>query len=227
MTDISETIKAKSNQLNADDLIGTTIDALVTNVTKVSGDQPIAISYEGDAGKPYFPCKSMRRVLAHNWGVDAKTWHGKSMRLYRDADVKWAGIAVGGIRISHLSGIKGKVTMSISESRKVRKPFFIQPLETPAKPAAKAVLTNEEKAANAAKTADAIVAKINAAETKEAVVMVMEKNKDIMIRFSASYADLAKKVTDAVSAADARLSPSIEAPEDVSDGDFYDDVPGI
>ena len=61
-----ESIAPKSNQLNADDLIGgRSITIKITKVSGVAGEQPICINYEGDNGKPYYPCKSMRRVLVH------------------------------------------------------------------------------------------------------------------------------------------------------------------
>ena len=51
MTDLSDTIIAKSDQLNADDLIGITKDIVVTKIGKSeSVDQPITINYEGDNG---------------------------------------------------------------------------------------------------------------------------------------------------------------------------------
>jgi len=64
MLDVSSTIQAKSDQLNADDLIaGQTKTIKVTKVSILGGEQPVALSYEGDGGKPYKPGKSMRRFL--------------------------------------------------------------------------------------------------------------------------------------------------------------------
>ena len=55
---------ATRDQLNADDLIGGPRTITVTRVSKMKEpDQPIAIYFEGDGGKPYKPGKSMRRVL--------------------------------------------------------------------------------------------------------------------------------------------------------------------
>lgn len=66
MTDLSQTIAPKSDQLNADDLIGGPRTIKVTRVSAMKEpDQPIAIYFEGDNGKPYKPGKSMRRVLVH------------------------------------------------------------------------------------------------------------------------------------------------------------------
>lgn len=128
MIDMTETIKPKSDQLNADDLIGNDLTIKITKVEKSSTEQPIAIRYDGDSGKPYMPCKSMRRVMVQLWGKDASQYVGRSMTLFRDAKVTWAGTEVGGIRISHMSDINGKQTMSLTASNKSKKPFVVLPL---------------------------------------------------------------------------------------------------
>lgn len=128
MIDLSATTLAKSDQLNSDDLFGRTITIKITKVSLTASEQPIAISYEGDGGKPYLPCKSMRRVLIHIWGVDGNAYVGRSMTLYRDEAVVFGGQAVGGIRISHMSNINSPVTMSLTASRKSKKPFTVKPL---------------------------------------------------------------------------------------------------
>lgn len=130
MVDMTKTIEPKSDQLNADDLIGKTITIKITGVKGYNDiAQPVGVHYEGDNGKPYKPCKSMRRVLVKVWGVDAKEYIGRSLTLYRDDTVKFGGIAVGGIRISHMSHIEKPVTMALTASRASRKPFTVQPLK--------------------------------------------------------------------------------------------------
>lgn len=131
MTDLRPTIIPKSDQLNADDLIGGPLTITVTKVSAnpSSAEQPIAIAFEGDGGKPYFPCKSMRRVLVNTWGHDGNTFPGRSMTLYRDDKVQFGGLAVGGIRISHLSHIDKEVTMALTATRANRKPFTVKPLK--------------------------------------------------------------------------------------------------
>ena len=73
MTDLAKTIEPKSDQLNADDLIAGPRTIVITAVRANAGsaEQPVSISFEGDDGKPYKPCKSMRRVMVHVWGPDA------------------------------------------------------------------------------------------------------------------------------------------------------------
>lgn len=128
MTDLRSTIVAKSDQLNADDLIGGSITITVTRVSLLAGEQPIAINYANDNGKPYKPCKSMRRVLVGAWGSDGMKYIGRSMTLYRDPDVMWGGEKVGGLRISHLSDIDSEITLTLLVSKKSKKPFTVRPL---------------------------------------------------------------------------------------------------
>lgn len=124
-----QTIIPKSNQLNADDLIGgQTRTIKISKVSLSVGDQPCSINYDGDNGKPYKPGKSMCRVLVHVWGEDANKYVGKSLTLYRDDKVMFGGVNVGGIRISHMSGITAPVTMALTITRANRKPFTVLPL---------------------------------------------------------------------------------------------------
>jgi len=136
MTDLSMTIAPKSDQLNADDLIGGATKTIT--ITKVSllgeADQPIAINFQGDNGKPYKPCKSMRRVLVHVWGKDGNSYVGRSLTLFRDEKVKFGGLDVGGIRISHMSHIDSPVTMALTATKASRKPYTVKPLAVGATP---------------------------------------------------------------------------------------------
>lgn len=132
--DLRPTIVPRSDQLNSDDLIGRTLTIKITAV-KACGEptQPIALCYEGDNGKPYKPCKSMRRVMVKVWGgnsevVDAKKFIGRRLTLYRDDGVQFGGLAVGGIRISHMSDIDREIAMVLTESRANRRPFTVRPL---------------------------------------------------------------------------------------------------
>lgn len=133
--DLSKTIEPKSDQLNSEDFIGK--GPITVTITKVSGNndpqQPISINYDGDNGKPYKPCKTCRRILVSVWGADGSKYVGRSMTLYRDPAVKFGGMDVGGIRISHMSDIDKPVTMALSVSKANKKPFTVQPLTPTAK----------------------------------------------------------------------------------------------
>ena len=135
MGDMSQVIIPKSDQLNADDLIAGPKTITVTAVTIRGGqEQPIAISFEGDNGKPYKACKSMCRIMVMAWGADSKQYVGRSMTLYRDPSVKWGGMDVGGIRISHMSDIDAAFTTSLTVTKASRKPFTVKPLAKTAPP---------------------------------------------------------------------------------------------
>lgn len=132
--DLSATIQPKSDQLNADDLIAGPRTITITRVaaSPSSPEQPVSIFFEGDDGKPYKPCKSMRRVLVFAWGPKALEYVGRSMTLFRDPRVTWGGMEVGGIRISHLSHIDADTTFALTESKKKRAPYTVRKLVTPA-----------------------------------------------------------------------------------------------
>jgi hypothetical protein len=129
MNDMKSAIVPKSDQLNADDLLTGPITIKITGVTIHGGqEQPVAISYEGDKGKPYKSCKSMNRVLVHAWGADANKYVGRSLTLYCDPKVKWGGMEVGGIRISHMSHIEAPMTMALTATKGNKKPFTVKPI---------------------------------------------------------------------------------------------------
>lgn len=116
--DLRDTIVPKSDQLNAEQLLSGPITVTVTDVRRGGGEeQPVIIHYEGEGGRPYKPCKSMRKVLVFAWGADGRDWIGRSMTLYNRPDVKFGGEEVGGIRISHLSHIDRDVAISLTATR--------------------------------------------------------------------------------------------------------------
>jgi hypothetical protein len=158
MIDMSKTTIPKSDQLNADDLLGgKELTVKITGVKLTGGDQPIAISFEGDGGKPYLPGKSMRRVLMHVWGNDGLSYIGKSLTLYRDEKVKFGGVDVGGLRIRKMSHITAPVTMALTTTKSQRKPFTVEPLVVAGQPAP------ETEASKLKKTAEQINKEIKAA----------------------------------------------------------------
>ena len=160
MIDLRGTIKPKSDQLNADDLIGGPVTIRITGVSVGEGDQPVSISFEGDGGKPFKPGKSMRRVLVNLWGPDGATYVGRSLTLYRDEQVLFGGVEVGGIRISHMSHLQRETTMALTATKAKRKSFTVRPL---------VVDKSEDKAATAVQ---ALLARIAGGEdvTSEAKV---------------------------------------------------------
>jgi hypothetical protein len=134
---LSDTIIPKSDQLNADDLHAGPITITVLKVSRgESADQPVSIHYEGGEGRPYKPCKTMRKVLIHAWGNDGHQWAGKSMTLFCDPDVQFGGVKIGGIRISHLSDIDGDFSLPVNTTRGKKARYPVKRLNNaPRKPA--------------------------------------------------------------------------------------------
>lgn len=131
LRNLSSTIVPKSDQLNADQLVGTTMTITVQSVTAGDSDQPIAIHYAGEEGRPYKPGKTMRKVLILAWGADGTQWVGRSMTLYNDASVKFGGQDVGGIRISHMSDIERDIQVSLNSTKGKKATHRIARMERP------------------------------------------------------------------------------------------------
>jgi len=121
-----KSIEPRSDQLNADDLLTGPITVTITNVRRGDKDQPVIVEIEGH--QPFKPCKTMRRVLIATFSDDPKQWVGQRMTLYCDPDVLWAGVRVGGIRISHLSGMTSPTKFLITQTRGKRVEVTISPI---------------------------------------------------------------------------------------------------
>ena len=78
----------------------------------------------------------MRRVLVNLWGPDGETYVGRSLTIYRDEQVLFGGVEVGGIRISHMSNLQRETTMALTATKAKRKPFTVKPLATAPAPVA-------------------------------------------------------------------------------------------
>lgn len=114
--DISGTLAAKSNQLNADDLIGGPIVVRIEDVRHGDEDQPMVIDISG-GHQPWKPGKTARRCLAACWGTRCRKWIGRSVELYRDPDVTFGGQKVGGIRVRAASHIEAPVPVMLTATR--------------------------------------------------------------------------------------------------------------
>ena len=127
--DLRATIIPKSDQLNAEQLLGGSMTITVSDVRLGSGeDQPVVVHYQGENGRPFKPCKTMRKVLIHAWGADGRKWVGRSMTLYNDPAVKFGGEDVGGIRISHMTDIERDIKVSLTSTRGKKAKYEIRRL---------------------------------------------------------------------------------------------------
>lgn len=215
MNDMSKVIIPKSDQINAEHLLAGPMDITITEVTIRPGtEQPVSIHFEGDNNKPYKPCKSMCKVMVYCWGADANQYVGRSMTLYCDPKVKWGGLAVGGIRISHMSHINGAVKMALTETKGSRKPFTVEPFAPPA-PAPKAAPPAPDAALEMAR---AMVAQIDAANEAALKVITADSTfRDQLAGFRENRPKLATRVDAAINAAMARFEGDICS--DLSEGE--------
>lgn len=126
--DISTTIAPDSTQVNADDALGNPITVTITDVTKGNADQPVNIHLAEIPDRVYRPGKSMRRVLVAVWGADSSAYIGRRMTLYCDPSITFGRDRVGGLRISHMSGLSGPVTVALTVTRGKRAPYTVEPL---------------------------------------------------------------------------------------------------
>ncbi len=154
--DLSKTIIPKSDQLNADDLVGGSKTITIRKVSQGSDEtQPVNIYYFGDDNKPYKPCKSMRRLLVQLWGIDGAAFVGRSLTLFRDDSVMYAGVEVGGIRISHVTDITAPTKVLITTAKSNRRPVTVEPLVLNRK-----AITDFTKALDAVKSGEVTAAKV-------------------------------------------------------------------
>lgn len=129
VSNLRPTIVPKSGQLNADQLVGDPMTVTVAEVrVTTSDDQPVIVHYEGENGRPFKPCKTMRKLLIFAWGEDGRAWAGRSMTLYHDPSVRFGGSEVGGIRISHMSDIEGPIRVNLTATKGKKALHTIEPL---------------------------------------------------------------------------------------------------
>lgn len=131
--DMSGVIVPKSDQINADDFLSGPRTVKIKGVTINPGtEQPVTIELEGS--KPWRPCKSMSRLLVAAWGADAKEYAGRSVTLYCDPKVKWGGMEVGGIRVSHMSHIDSDLVLALTMTKGKKSPTRVKPLKAEVAP---------------------------------------------------------------------------------------------
>lgn len=129
MGNMAQFVKAKSDQLNGDDLMGGPITIEITEVDLPGGEQPAIIHYRGENGRPYKPGLSMRRVMIAIWGAETDNYIGRRMTLFRDPKVRFGALTTGGIRISHMSNLNESRTMALTEKKGKKGAFTVEPLQ--------------------------------------------------------------------------------------------------
>ncbi len=128
--EVLASIVPRSDQMNTEDCVATgPVTVTVAGVRRGSKEQPIIIDLEG-RDRPYKPCKTVRRLLIAIWSDDPKRWVGQSITIYADPDVVYAGVRVGGLRVSHATGIDKPKTLMLTKTRGKKAEVTIQPLQT-------------------------------------------------------------------------------------------------
>ncbi len=103
-TELQACAAAKSDQIDADNLIGgITMDVTIKAVQRgPSNEQPLQLVLE-ETDKFYRPSKTYRRALIGCFGDEPAGWIGKRLRLVRNPDTMFGGVKVGGVEVSHAS----------------------------------------------------------------------------------------------------------------------------
>jgi len=198
VNDMRAVIVPKSDQINADDLIGGSMTIRIAEVDIRPGtEQPVSIYFD-NSDKAFRPCKSMSRVLVAAWGPDAKAYVGRSVTLYRDPKVKWGGMEVGGIRISHMSNIEREMVFALTATKGKRAPYSVRPLAD-----APATVATIDKAAV---WADETIAAINAAQTIADLADVDARSVKAMTKLATDRPDLHAEVKLAMATRERLLS---------------------
>jgi len=207
MVDMSKFVEAKSDQLNADDLIGAPRTITITRVTGNDGDQPVSIFYQGDNGKPFKPCKTIRRILMGVWGRYANEYVGKSMTIYRDDSVQFGGLATGGIRISHMSDIDKETVVVVMKSKGKKAGVKILPLVQEQRQ------QRQPDPHAAANWANEHIARLGQIDTPEALAAHIEAGAKSVAKLEATRPDLHAKVMEAYEIRRDMLTPLDGKPE--------------
>lgn len=125
--DITDTLAPKSDQMDAIELVQPRTFTVSRVVVKKGDDQPVNV-FLAEFDRPWRPSKNQRRVLAAIWGSKSSAWVGGRMTLFCDSEVMFGGRKVGGIRISHMSGIGKRTTVPILASQGRPEMYMVEPL---------------------------------------------------------------------------------------------------
>lgn len=210
--DMSQVIVPKSDQVNADSLISGPITVEIADVTISGGtEQPVSIHLVG-TNLVYRPCKSMSRVLVSAYGPDARKYVGKKLTLYRDPKVKWGGMEVGGIRISHMSGIEKEMVLMLTMTKQNRAPHRVKPLVSDA-PVTKpdAITSGAEQLQAPADAKERAIAAAKSGTDKFRKWWVSDEGKACRVAAEANMDALKKLAADA----DAAMGPSDDAGDEL------------
>ena len=133
--DMTESLAPKSDQLDAIDLVSGPRTFTIEKVSRHNTEQPFNF-HLAEFDRVWRPGKSMRRVIAAAWGVDASKYSGQRVTLFCDPSVQFGNDVTGGTRISHMTGIDKPLKVPLLVKRGKSALFTVQPLKEAPKPAA-------------------------------------------------------------------------------------------
>ena len=222
--DMSAVIVPRSDQVNAEDYLSGPKSYTIESVSITPGtEQPVSIKLAGE-DRVWKPCKSMSRVLVAAWGADASAYAGRSLTLFCDPKVKWGGMGVGGIRVSHMSHIERDMLLQLSVTKGKRAPTIIKPLLAEVAPIKAPAKQTPEQWVEAHKLA------VAAATGLAELDAVIAKGKGAVAKLDRDHKDLRDAVMDAYSAkgealeaAIANATPGVE-PDVADEPDFGDEA---
>lgn len=122
---------ARTDQWNAEDFIGGPRTFTIAAVKEGKAEQKYDIELVEGEGRVWRPPLTVLRLLIAAWTNDATKWAGKKATLYLDPSIRFGREVVGGIRVSHLSGIDKPLTVNLTVSRGKRSPITVQPIAGP------------------------------------------------------------------------------------------------
>lgn len=205
--DMTLTTAARSDQINAADLIGNTRTITIKEVRiKAGEDQPVTILIEGDK-KAFRPCLGVRRLMVRVWGPDASKYIGESMTLFCDPKVTWAGKEEGGIRVSNMTGLEEEIVEYMRISRTATKPYKIKPLKMEQRQ------QRQPDPNAAANWANEHIARLGQIDTPEALAAHIEAGAKSVAKLEATRPDLHTKVIEAYEIRRDMLTPLDGKPE--------------
>lgn len=204
--DMSPVITPKSDQISSDDFLAGPRTYQIEGVAISPGtEQPVQIKLVGEP-RVFKPCKSMNRVFVAGWGPDAKVYTGRSVTLYRDPKVKWGGMEVGGIRISHMSHIEREMLIQLTATKGKRAPHIVKPLTAEVRD----ISQTED---GAAKWATAFIRKVRACNDLDALAALKAAQTQRLDELAEKRPELAALIRDAVGEQNEFLTPDDDLQE--------------
>lgn len=125
--DMTQSIEARSDQINADDLLAGPATYTIREVITGKAESPFDFLLV-ETERAYRPSKTMRRVIVNAWGPEASNYAGRRLTIYREPSIMFGGQRVGGIRISAMSHIDGPKEVLAQVTRGKREKFVVTPL---------------------------------------------------------------------------------------------------